>query len=190
MSRAVDQPLHLTTQNETENMFNDYILRLLCFTLYSEALSDMQSSGWFEVRRRALIGQSAATQNIDVDQFNEDTYKDEDQGELTSPNVGPDEKEVSSLMSQLMQQKSVCCREIVPPLILMNVNSKSRQPEMEQAIESLDRDLLDTLMKYIYRGFEFPSEGSSGHLLAWYEKVFAVGGVGSIVRVLTDRKRV
>lgn len=45
-------------------------------------------------------------------------------------------------------------------------------------------------MKYIYRGFEQPSDGSSGHLLTWHEKVFAKGGVGSIVRVLTDKKRV
>ena len=61
---------------------------------------------------------------------------------------------------------------------------------MEEAVNSLDRDSLDILMKYIYRGFENPSEGSSGHLLAWHEKVHAVAGVGCIVRVLTDKKRV
>lgn len=48
----------------------------------------------------------------------------------------------------------------------------------------------DVLMKYVYRGFENPSEGSSGHLLFWHEKVFESTGVGSIVRVLTDRKKV
>jgi len=51
----------------------------------------------------------------------------------------------------------------------------------------LQRDLL---MKYIYRGFELPSEGSSPHLLFWHEKIFETSGVGSIIRVLTDRKRV
>jgi actin related protein 2/3 complex subunit 5 len=49
---------------------------------------------------------------------------------------------------------------------------------------------IDLLMKYIYRGFESPSDGSSGHLLLWHEKVFEKGGLGSIVRVLTDKKKV
>lgn len=61
---------------------------------------------------------------------------------------------------------------------------------MDNAIQALEEnDLLDVLMKYIYRGFEIPSEGSSGHLLQWHEKVFAKGGVGCIVRVLSDTKR-
>lgn len=62
-------------------------------------------------------------------------------------------------------------------------------PQIEEAVNALDRDLVDVLMKYIYRGFETPSEGSSGHLLLWHERAYAVGGVGSIVRVLTDSKK-
>lgn len=62
--------------------------------------------------------------------------------------------------------------------------------QIEEAVAALDRDLIDVLMKYIYRGFEFPSEGSSGHLLLWHEKAFQVGGYGSIVRVLTDTRRI
>ena len=45
-------------------------------------------------------------------------------------------------------------------------------------------------MKYIYRGFENPSDNSSAQLLFWHEKVFDEADVGAIVRVLTDRKRV
>ena len=71
-------------------------------------------------------------------------------------------------------------------LVLLSVKSA----QMEEAVNALDRDQLDILMKYIYRGFETPAEGSSGHLLAWHEKVHAVAGVGCIVRVLTDKKRV
>lgn len=61
--------------------------------------------------------------------------------------------------------------------------------QIEEAVNSLSPDLIDVLMKYIYRGFEYPSEGSSGHLLIWHEKVFNVGGVGCIVRVLSDTRR-
>lgn len=61
---------------------------------------------------------------------------------------------------------------------------------MEQSIEQIEeKDLLDVLMKYVYRGFEIPSEGSSGHLLQWHEKAYAKGGVGCIVRVLSDTNR-
>lgn len=61
---------------------------------------------------------------------------------------------------------------------------------MDTALNALtDPDLIDVLMKYIYRGFEIPSEGSSGHLLQWHEKVFARGGIGCINRVLSDTHR-
>ena len=66
----------------------------------------------------------------------------------------------------------------------------AKSAQIEEAVNALDRDQLDILMKYIYRGFETPSEGSSGQLLAWHEKVHAVAGVGCIVRVLTDKRRV
>lgn len=62
--------------------------------------------------------------------------------------------------------------------------------EVEKIVETLSDDELDVLMKYIYRAFEQPAGGSSGNLLVWHDKVFARSGVGSIVRVLTDKKRV
>lgn len=65
-----------------------------------------------------------------------------------------------------------------------------KSSQIEEAVQSLDQEMLDVLMKYIYRGFEIPSEGSSAHLLSWHEKAFAIGGLGCISRVLTDRKRV
>lgn len=74
--------------------------------------------------------------------------------------------------------------------MVMRVLMSIKASQMEEAVNSLDRELQDILMKYIYRGFETPSEGSSGHLLAWHEKVNAAAGVGCIVRVLTDKKRV
>lgn len=61
--------------------------------------------------------------------------------------------------------------------------------QIEEAVNALDPEQIDILMKYVYKGFEFPSEGRSGHLLLWHEKVYNVGGVGCIVRVLADTKR-
>lgn len=111
-----------------------------------------------------------------------------------------DESEINSLLTQ---GKNVEALKIVlqnAPLGSKNQHHKDvalalalkvllsiKQSQMDGAIESLeDPDLWDVLMKFIYRGFEIPSEGSSGHLLQWHEKVFAKGGVGCIVRVLTE----
>lgn len=64
-----------------------------------------------------------------------------------------------------------------------------KSSQIDEAVQSLEPELIDVLMKYIYKGFESPSEGSSGNLLVWHEKVYNVGGVGCIVRVLADSKR-
>lgn len=69
--------------------------------------------------------------------------------------------------------------------VLLSIKSS----QIEDAVSNLDRDMIDVLMKYVYRGFEIPSEGSSGHLLLWHEKAYSIGGVGCIVRVLSDSKR-
>lgn len=74
--------------------------------------------------------------------------------------------------------------------LTLSVLLSIKPSQIEEAVSSLDMDLLDVLMKYVYKGFENPSEGSSGHLLVWHEKVYNVGGVGCIVRVLSDNRRV
>ena len=74
--------------------------------------------------------------------------------------------------------------------LVMRVLLSIKSTSVDSAVKKLDSDQRDVLMKYIYRGFENPSEGSSAHLLLWHEKVFEEAGVGSIVRVLTDRKKV
>ena len=43
---------------------------------------------------------SAAFRKIDVDEFNEDTYKEDEVGELQSPVSGPDEREIAQLLNQ------------------------------------------------------------------------------------------
>lgn len=43
---------------------------------------------------------SSAFRKIDVDQYNEDNYREEEQAELQSAPIGPDEAEVTALMNQ------------------------------------------------------------------------------------------
>lgn len=69
--------------------------------------------------------------------------------------------------------------------VLLSIKSN----QMDSAIGALNDDLVDTLMKYIYRGFEFPSDNSSAHLLQWHEKVYSRYGVGCITRVLACTNR-
>ncbi|KDR15108.1 actin-related protein 2/3 complex subunit 5-like protein isoform X1 [Zootermopsis nevadensis] len=153
---------------------------------------------------------SSAFRKIDVDQYNEDNYREEEQAELQSAPIGPDESEVTALMNQYPYRNLFRGRHIdALKTVLRNapLGSKNQQikdnalnltlrvllaikaSQIEEAVGALDRDLVDVLMKYVYRGFESPSEGSSGHLLLWHEKAYVVGGVGSIMRVLSDTKR-
>ncbi|KAG6454031.1 hypothetical protein O3G_MSEX008472 [Manduca sexta] len=113
---------------------------------------------------------SSAFRKIDIDQYNEDNFK-EDEAELSGP-TGPDESEDNALALTLK--------------VLLAIKSA----QIEEVVGKLHLDDIDVLMKYIYRGFECPSEGSSGHLLLWHEKAYNIGGFGSIVRVLSDRMRV
>lgn len=62
--------------------------------------------------------------------------------------------------------------------------------QIDEVVTQLDVDMVDILMKYIYKGFEKSNEKKCSHLLMWHEKAYALGGAGSIIRVLTDRKRV
>lgn len=72
----------------------------------------------------------------------------------------------------------------------MKVLLATKLSQIEEIVTQLDVDMIDILMKYIYKGFEITTEKKSSHLLMWHEKAYALGGAGSIIRVLTDRKRV
>lgn len=66
--------------------------------------------------------------------------------------------------------------------VILNIKSS----EIEAIVNTLDLDEIDVLMRYIYYGFEHPAEGTSAYLLTWHDKACNRGGVGSIVRVLTE----
>jgi len=55
--------------------------------------------------------------------------------------------------------------------LVMRVLTSFRTSDMDSAIKTLDQQKIDTLMKYIYRGFETPSEKTCSLLLAWHERV-------------------
>lgn len=55
--------------------------------------------------------------------------------------------------------------------MVLRVLTSFKGSEIEPAVNSLDSNGIDLLMKYIYKGFEKPTENSSAILLQWHEKV-------------------
>lgn len=64
----------------------------------------------------------------------------------------------------------------------MRVLTSFRVADMDSAIKTLDQQKIDILMKYIYRGFEAPSEKTCSLLLAWHEKVSLSLYVSQVVK--------
>ncbi|KAM6920252.1 actin-related protein 2/3 complex subunit 5-like [Lycodopsis pacificus] len=141
---------------------------------------------------------------VDVDEYDENKFVDEEDGGESQG--GPDDAEVDALLRQYpLGGMSAALHAVLknPPintknhtakeraeLLVVKVLSSFKSSDIEKAVGSLDHAGVDLLMKYIYRGFENPNDNSSAVLLQWHEKALAVGGVGSIVRVLTARKTV
>lgn len=144
---------------------------------------------------------SNAFRTIDVDQYSEDNYKEEVDNDPIG--AGANENEVTSLLNSNRHVDALKLVLASSPIgsknqhlkdaslsLVLRVLMSFKNSQIEDAVKQLTNETRDILMKYIYRGFEKPNEGSSAQLLVWHEKVFALSGVGSIVRVLTDKKTV
>ncbi|XP_030642675.1 actin related protein 2/3 complex, subunit 5-like, b isoform X2 [Chanos chanos] len=147
---------------------------------------------------------SSRFRKVDIDEYDENKFVDDH--DEAADQLGPDATEVDNLIrhsctGDMMTAFHIALRN--PPIntknpavkeraqaVVLRVLTSFRSSDIEPAVRSLDRNGVDLLMKYIYRGFEKPSENSSAILLQWHEKAFAVGGLGSIVRVMTARKTV
>ena len=55
--------------------------------------------------------------------------------------------------------------------LVLDVLTRFRPNDVKKAVESLQTEQVDTLVKYIYRGFAQPNEKSCGILLVWHQHV-------------------
>ncbi|KAK9975033.1 hypothetical protein ABG768_023097 [Culter alburnus] len=122
---------------------------------------------------------SSRFRKVDIDEFDENKFVDDH--DEAADQQGPDAVEVDNLIRQY---------PLIAQTVVLRVLTSFRSSDIEPAVKSLDKNGVDLLMKYIYKGFERPVENSSAILLQWHEKAFAIGGLGSIVRVMTARKTV
>lgn len=54
---------------------------------------------------------------------------------------------------------------------VLKILTSHRTADIEKSIQGLSEQEVDTLVKYIYRGFAEAKDSSCGPLLAWHEKV-------------------
>jgi len=143
----------------------------------------------------AKPSRSTNFRKVDVDELDEERFQD-DYGEST--NV--DEVDITSLINSKKHGEALKLLVNNPPFDGNEEDKKKRfsqvilvlqqckNSEIDGMLKMLSRDDLDILLKYIYRGFSEPSDSTCSILLTWHEKVVALSGLGSIVRVMTDRK--
>uniref|UniRef100_A0A2K5JFV0 Actin-related protein 2/3 complex subunit 5 n=1 Tax=Colobus angolensis palliatus TaxID=336983 RepID=A0A2K5JFV0_COLAP len=109
---------------------------------------------------------------VDVDEYDENKFVDEDE-DGGNGQAGPDEGEVDSCLRQgnmtaalkhlPINTKSQAVRDRAGSIVLKVLISF--EEDIEKAVQSLDKNGVDLLMKCIYKGFESPSDNSSAVLL-------------------------
>ncbi|KAG8512845.1 Actin-related protein 2/3 complex subunit 5-like protein, partial [Galemys pyrenaicus] len=156
---------------------------------------------------------SSRFRRVDIDEFDENKFVDEqEEAAAAATEPGPDPSEVDGLLRQYpspkghasglsrslaelsrQHQESGCegkgrleAAVLVAERaqgVVLKVLTNFKSSEIEQAVQSLDRNGIDLLMKYIYKGFEKPTENSSAVLLQWHEKKRLRGPTALVVTV-------
>ena len=81
------------------------------------------------------------------------------------------------------------CAQTQNLVVVMRAIVGAREDAISGIVERLSLEACDTLMRYVYKGLGTRAE-ASGTLLKWHARIVERAGVGSIVRVITDRRTV
>eukprot|EP00002_Diphylleia_rotans_P015225 TRINITY_DN294_c0_g1_i1.p1 TRINITY_DN294_c0_g1~~TRINITY_DN294_c0_g1_i1.p1 ORF type:complete len:148 (-),score=46.69 TRINITY_DN294_c0_g1_i1:225-668(-) len=141
-----------------------------------------------------------ATEEEDFDEEKfEDANANVDEGQQLE-NQQRKKTEVQSLLLRNQLQEALVVSLTNPPLgknqeakklasdAVLSTLTQVKEAEIEKIVAALNPEQLNLLMKYVYRGLELAQ--NSGHLLKWHAVVTDKGGLGTIMRVLTDRNTV
>jgi len=69
--------------------------------------------------------------------------------------------------------------------VMMRLLTSVKEPGVKAIVDGLNEDQIDVLMKYVYR--LLASGENSNILLKWHECAFEKGGLGCIVRAISER---
>jgi len=125
-----------------------------------------------------------------------------DEGALLADVQGRD-REVTGLLGRRDKARALAVSLQNPPVaskvaetkdanaaVVEKVLTTLADSEIPAIIESLDLESCDALMKYLYKFMERPKTSNCGLMLKIHAALSEKAGMGSIVRVLTDRKQV
>ncbi|KAI8059346.1 actin-related protein ARPC5 [Gongronella butleri] len=149
---------------------------------------------------------------IDVDQYDEDAYTEDEilaefEAGLTPQQAEADAQTRASDVRNLMNRgdlNAALTRSLENPPYIRNTDQAKlastqavvdvlnafRASDIASVVKDLGQEQRDVLMKYLYAGMAKPDLFNSSVLLTWHEKLTEVAGTGSIVRVMTDKRTV
>ncbi|GAA5882523.1 hypothetical protein JCM3774_005184 [Rhodotorula dairenensis] len=85
---------------------------------------------------------------------------------------------------EIRQAKSTALATVVTIL------NSTRSTDIPDLVGQLSSDQQLWLMKYLYKAMENLGDTNGNVVLGWHEKLTEVAGIGCIVRVMADRRRV